>query len=725
MSQLLRRLGASCAAHPLRVIAGWLAAAGVVTALSLTIGGTYTQHEKLPGTPVEAGLDKLTKHFPLAAGESADVVLHALDGQAATLARALAVVRRDISALPHVASVSPATSDDGATAWLSVHYDIDRFGLHSRDLTALRRAAHAGRTAGVDGYVTGTLYLDFNTPSAGIGEKVGVGVAVIVLLFAFGSVIAALMPLATAAVGIVTGLALVRMLAAVYSVNDTAPELATMIGLGVGIDYALFVVTRHRESLRAGVAPQAAAASAIVTAGSSVLWAGITVVAAICGLAFAGIPVMSSLGFAAAIVVACSAAAALTMLPALLSLTDRHIDRLHLSLPHLRHNTDGLQWTRWARAIERRPVRFLAAGVVVMAVLAVPVAGLRLGMPDGSSAAPASDAHRAFVLLADNFGPGVNGELQVVTAIPAGRSAAELEKRLHSAVLADPEVASAAPMTVSPDGTLGVFTVIPRHGPQTAAAEALVPRLRSHVLAPVAARLGAQTWVVGVPAGRYDVGQRVLARLPWFVGAVLAVSFLLLMLVFRSVLVPLKAVLLNLLSIAAALGVVVAVFTWGWLRQLIGVPESVPLVDVIPMLMFAIVFGLSMDYEVFLLSRVREEWLLGGDGKGSVVRGLSSTARVITAAAAIMVCVFLSFTLSSDVVVKMMGLGLAVAVFLDATVIRLVLVPATMSLLGALNWWVPRWLDRVLPHIDIDGAVPVTPYDVDQLTEVPMARPTA
>jgi RND superfamily putative drug exporter len=725
MSQLLRRLGNACAAHPLRVIAAWVAAAGIATALSLTIGGTYTQHEKLPGTQVQAGLDELTAHFPAAAGESADVVLHARDGRAATLAPILTDARQAIGALPHVASVSPQLSPDGTTAWLQVHYDVDRFGLRSRDLTWLRQAAQAGRSLGVDGYVTGVLYLDFNTPSAGIGEKVGVGVAVIVLLFAFGSVIAALMPLATAAVGIVTGLALVRMLALVYSVNDTAPELATMIGLGVGIDYALFVVTRHRESMRAGVAPQTAAASAIVTAGSSVLWAGITVVAAICGLAFAGIPVMTSLGFAAAIVVACSAAAALTMLPALLSLTDRHIDGLHLSLPHLRHGSDGQQWARWARAIERRPVRFLAIGAAVMIVLAVPVAGLRLGMPDGSSAASTSDAHRAFVLLADNFGAGVNGELQVVVALPAGQPARSVGQAVHAAVMRDREVASASPMTVSPDGTIGVLTVIPRSGPQTAAAESLVPRLRAHVLAPVASRLGARTWVTGVPAGRYDVGQRVLDRLPWFVGAVLAVSFLLLMLVFRSVLVPLKAVLLNLLSIAGALGVVVAVFTWGWLRQLVGVPETVPLVDVIPMLMFAIVFGLSMDYEVFLLSRVREEWLIGGDGKGSVVRGLSSTARVITAAAAIMVCVFLSFTLSGDVVVKMMGVGLAVAVLLDATVIRLVLVPATMSLLGDLNWWVPRWLDRVLPHIDIEGAVPLTPYDVGQVTEVPMARPTA
>jgi RND superfamily putative drug exporter len=695
------------------VIGAWLVVAIGATVLSFAVGGTYSQHQRLPGTQVEAGLDVLTAHFPLAAAETADVLLHARDGRPASLAAVLPVVRRDVAELRHVlpASVEQVRiSSDRTTAWLQVHYDVDRFGLHSADLSALQRAVGQGRSAGVVGYVSGPLYSELHTPSGGIGEKVGIGVAVIVLLFAFGSVIAALMPIATAAVGILTGLALVKMLAAVYSVNDTAPELATMIGLGVGIDYALFVVTRHREAMRDGVPPRSAAGFAIATAGSSVLWAGVTVVAAICGLAFAGIPIITSLGFAAAIVVATSAAAALTMLPALLSLTDRHIDRLHLSLPGARLERGGERWTRWARTIERRPVRYVVAASVFLLLVAIPVGGIRLGMPDGSSAARGSDAHRAFVLMADNFGVGANGPLQVVVQLPRGRSATAIADEARAAVLADPDVVSVSALSMSPDRSVGVITVVPRSGPQAAATAALVPRLRARVLAPVEAATGAHTYVTGLPAGRYDVGQRVLDRLPWFVGAVLAVSFLLLMLVFRSLLVPLKAVLLNLLSIAAALGVVVAVFTWGWLRQLVGVPESVPLVDVIPMMMFAIVFGLSMDYEVFLLSRVREEWVLDGDSRGSVVRGLTSTARVITAAAAIMVSVFLSFTLSSDVVVKMMGVGLAVAVLLDATVIRLVLVPATMSLLGDLNWWLPSWLDRLLPHVDIDGVVPVTPY---------------
>jgi RND superfamily putative drug exporter len=504
-----------------------------------------------------------------------------------------------------------------------------------------------------------------------------------------------------------------------------------MLGLGVGIDYAMFIVTRHREALHSGVGPQEAAAAATASAGSAVLWAGITVVAAICGLAFAGIPLVTSLGFASAVVVATSVAAALTLLPALLSLTGSRLDRLRVGVRGRSAYVDPSGrpsgWARWAAAIERRPWRYVVGCVAVLGVLAVPSGAMRLGMPDGSAAPAGSEARRTFDLLTAGFGVGANGPLRLVVELPPGAGPTvvrDVGAVVRSAAAADPGVARVGDMDLSPDGRVGVVSVVPTTGPQEAATADLVSRLRDSRLPAVRARTRAHVLVTGAAAGRADVAHRVLDRLPWFVGAVLAVSFLLLMAVFRSLLVPLKAVLLNLLSIAAALGVVVAVFTWGWLRQLVGVGETVPIVDVIPMLMFAIVFGLSMDYEVFLLSRVREEWLVDRDSRGSVVRGLTSTAHVISAAAAIMVSVFLAFTLSSDVVVKMMGLGLAVAVFLDATLIRLVLVPATMALLGDLNWWLPRWLDRLLPHIEVNAAVPMTPYD-DQVTDAPMARPTA
>jgi RND superfamily putative drug exporter len=725
MSSLLHRLGRRCAARPLLVIGVWLVVAAAVTGLSFAVGGRYTAHERLPGTEVERGQDALARGFPAAAAETADVVVHT--SAPAQLPALVHDVTARVSALPHVAAVSSDPSDrsaDGSTERLRVGYDRDRFGLPGTSLTQLRSAlAAAVRTTPAPdaaAYPGGLLVVDFATPRSGLGEKVGIAAAVLVLLVAFGSVIAALMPVATAALGIVTGLGLVKLLAAVYSVNDSAPALATMIGLGVGIDYALFIVTRHRERLRAGDAPIDAATLATETAGSSVLWAGVTVVAAIWGLAFAGIPVITSLGFAAAIVVATSMTAALTILPALLALTDRHIDRLHIRLPRLHGNDDGLWWTRWGRAIERHPIRYAAASAGLLVLLAIPVAGIRLGMPDGSSAAHGSEAQLAYALLAREFGAGTNGPLQLVVATRDGQPLApSVGTLLRQAVDTDRDVAASRPMAIGPDGTVGVVTVVPRTGPQTSATAALVPRLRSHVLPPVARAAGVRVYVVGLAAGRYDVSQRVLDRLPYFVSAVLAVSFVLLMFVFRSILVPLKAVLFNLLSIAAALGVVVMVFTWGSLHKLVGVAEQVPLVDVIPMLMFAIVFGLSMDYEVFLLSRVREEWLIDGDGRDSVVRGLASTARVISAAAAIMVSVFLSFTLSGDVVVKMMGLGLAVAVLLDATVIRLVLVPATMSLLGELNWWLPKFRKPTYrspypPHRSLPSREPRERVDADR-----------
>ncbi|HET6817973.1 MAG TPA: MMPL family transporter [Mycobacteriales bacterium] len=721
MTRLLHRLGSLCAAHPLVVVAAWLVVVTTVVTLAATVGGRLSQGgQTIPGTEVDAADARLAAHFPSAADTTAVVVLHGADR--GTVAAAAREVSAGIRRLPRVIPSSvrrSAVSADGRTVLLAVRYGAARFTLHPADLRRLEAVARSAPR--VEGLVSGDLFYQLNVPSNSLAEKVGIGLAVVVLLMAFGSVIAALMPVATAALGIVTGLALVHLLANWYAVNDSAPALATMLGLGAGIDYALFIVTRHREGMRAGLAPAQAAAAAMSSAGTSVVWAGVTVVAAICGLAFGGIPVVTSLGLASAVVVATSVLSSLTMLPALLSLTDQHIDALHIPLPHLRHErVGGLQggpaaesqwsWGRWARTIERRPVRYVLGCTVLLVLLALPVSGMRLGMPDSSSAPAGSNAKRAFTLISNAFGPGVDAPLQLVVELPPGGGAG-LGSALARAVSADRDVASIGPLVSSSDGTTAVMTVTPKSGPQSNATAELVPRLRAHVLPPIERSTGARVLVTGLPAGRYDVGQRVLARLPIFVGAVLALSFLLLMLVFRSVLVPLKAVLLNVLSIAAALGVVVAVFTWGWLRQLVGVSETVPVVDVVPMIMFAIVFGLSMDYEVFLLSRVREEWVAEGDARGSVVRGLTSTARVISAAAAIMVSVFLAFTLSHDVIVKMVGLGLAVAVFLDATVIRLALVPATMSLLGELNWWLPRWLDRVLPHVDVEGAVPVTPTE--------------
>ena len=715
MTRLLRRLGGACAEHPLRVVAAWLAVVAAAVSLSVLVGGRYGDTPSLPGTEVAAADARLAAHFPAAGNESADVLLH--DRSPSRVAAAVPVVEQRIARLPHVAVPlhwSLLWAANRQTVAIHVQYDVARFStLGASDLAALRTAAGAG---GVEGHVTGTLANDLDSnASTGTGEKVGVGAAMLVLLLAFGSLIAALMPMATAALAIVTGLSLVKLLANVYAINTSAPELATMLGLGVGIDYSLFIVSRHREGLRNGLTPRESAAEAAAAAGTSVLWAGITVVVAICGLAFAGIPLITSLGFSAAIVVAVSVVAALTILPALLSLTGDRIDRFHVGLPRLRPRATVSRWVAWARAVERRPVRYVVAPTLALIALAIPLLGIRLGMPDAGAAAPRSEAHRAYVLTARAFGVGANAPFFLVVGLPRGADTHAVQASYLRALRADPDVAFAGGMSVSPDRTTGVVTFVARSAPQSAESTSLVKRMRGQVLPAVARATGTRTWLYGRVAGRYDVSQRARDRLPWFIAAVLTVSFLLLMVVFRSVLVPLKAVLLNLLSIAAALGVVVAVFQWGWLRQVVGITETVPIVNVIPMMLFAVVFGLSMDYEVFLLSRVREQWHADDPARGSVVGGLASTAQVITAAAAIMIAVFLSFTLSSDVIVKMTGVGLAVAVFLDATVIRLVLVPATMALLGDLNWWLPRWLDRLLPHVDVDAAVPVTPYVPDDV----------
>jgi RND superfamily putative drug exporter len=483
-----------------------------------------------------------------------------------------------------------------------------------------------------------------------------------------------------------------------------------MIGLGVGIDYALFIVTRHREELDHGNTPLAAVGRATATAGASVTYAGVTVVVAIAGLATAGVPLITSLGLASMLVVVVAMLAALTLVPALLAVAGRRIDALRLPLlrRHPPLDPDLVEGPvphaqRWASHIERHPLLYTLASGILLLVFAAPASVLRLGEPDDGVLPAHTELRRAYQTIATHYGVGRNAPLSVVVAAPPGGrlDAERLDRTLQPALRAVTDVASAGPAVVSPGGSTAVLTVVPASAPQDARTTALVGRLRDR-LHRLAGRLPDRLLVTGGPAGTVDFTNRLTARLPLFVGVVLAVSFLLLMLVFRSLLVPLKAVVLDLLSILAAYGVVVAGFQWGWLTGVFGLSGSMPVVEVVPMMMFAIVFGLSMDYEVFLLSRVRERWRVTGDNARSVVSGLASTARVISSAAAIMVCVFLAFTFSAAAVVTMMGLGLAAAVLIDATIVRLVLVPGMMVLFDRGNWWLPRWLDRILPHVHIE-----------------------
>jgi len=602
-------------------------------------------------------------------------------------------------------------SNDGTIGYAVVNYDKPSNDIKPIDLTRLEEAMAPAGAAGLKVAYGGEVPRAAERPDLGNSEIYGLIAAIIVLLIAFGSIVAMGVPIGTAIIGLGVGLSLVTVLTNVLDISSTATTIATMIGLGVGIDYALFVVTRHREQLAAGMSVVDSAGHANATSGLAVVFAGTTVVIAILGLAFAGIPTVTTMGIASAVVVAVAVVAAISLLPALLGLAGTKINSLRLpwvkrqqadAALHPERVRQGV-WARWAHHVARYPWRYLIASLAVLLALAAPALSMRLGQTDASTLPKTSTQRQAYDLLGEGFGKGFNGPLLLVAEVPAGSDAATLDS-VARAVAADPDVAAVGPARLNPAGDTAVIRVLPRSSPQASETSALISRLRADTIPEATANTDVHVYVGGQTAAVIDISDRITSRLPWFISAVIAVSFLLLMVVFRSILVPLKAAVMNVLSIGAAYGVIVAVFQWGWFRSLIGVQESLPIVSFVPMMMFAILFGLSMDYEVFLLSRVREEWLRTGDARASVPNGLAATARVITSAALIMICVFLSFVLVDDPTVKMFGLGLATAVFVDATIIRMVLVPATMELLGDANWWLPRWLDRILPHLDLEGA---------------------
>jgi len=478
-----------------------------------------------------------------------------------------------------------------------------------------------------------------------------------------------------------------------------------MIGIGVGIDYALFIVTRYRESLHEGMTPERAVLRALDTAGRAVLFAGTTVIIAVLGLFTMGLDMMNGLAVGISVGVLMTMLAALTLLPAVLGFVGANIDKLRLPFLHRREGTDERSvWYRWSRVIQHRPWRALVVGAVVLLVLAIPLVSMRLGTGDASNRSRSDTTRRAYDLLSEGFGRGFNGPFLLVAELPDG-AAADLPKlqALQAKLQDTPGVAFAAPPQANQAGDAAVMTVFPTTAPQDEATTELVHTLRDETIPSVLGRGDPQVLVGGLTPAIVDFSDYMAERLPWFIGTVLVLSFILLMAVFRSLLVPLKAVVMNLISIGAAYGILVAVFQWGWGASLIGVPEKGPVEMWIPMMLFAVVFGLSMDYEVFLLSRIREEYDRIHDNAVAVANGLASTARVITAAAAIMVFVFGAFILGDERAIKMFGLGLAAAVFLDATIVRMVLVPATMELLGDANWWLPRWLDRLLPTIHVDA----------------------
>ncbi|MFE9559820.1 MMPL family transporter [Streptomyces sp. NPDC006487] len=755
LSKALLRLGASAARHPWRVIAAWLIAATLAVLAAIAFGGRTADSMTAPGLDSQRAAELIERAGTGQEGMTAQVVVTPRDGGATffdhgSARTALTRLQTEVKRLPHVLGTSdPAgaldargdtavrgglVSADGRIAVVRVQYP-DQSRLSAEDLDALVDLGDRLRAElPLRIEMGGNLFYAFSDPDGGASELIGLLAAAAILFLAFGSLVAAALPIGMAVFGLTIGVATMTVLAGVTDVPTFAPVLGGMVGLGVGIDYALFVLARHREYLARGLDPHEAAGRAVATAGRPVVFAGGVVVVSILGLAVANVPFMTVGGLAVSIVVLTMVVASVTLLPAFLGAAGPRLARAGRIGRALRTGKPGrlarqrdtaagaapaAGWRRWIGHVSRHPVLYAigAAGLLLTATL--PVLGLRVGLPDDGSLPHGRTERRAYDLVAEGFGPGTNGPL-VIAADPA-RDPGVLD-RLVGAVAADPGIASVVPTHIDRATGIATLVVFPTTSPQDKATAETIARLRTDVLPTAIGHGPARAHVGGAAASLFDVGQRTSQRLPVFVATVLAMSFLLLMLIFRSVLVPLKAVLLNLLSIGAAYGIMVAVFQWGWGGALIGLEATVPIVSFIPMFLFAILFGLSMDYEVFLLSRVREEYLRTGDNGTAIVEGIAGTARIITSAALIMVAVFLSFAVAADPSTKMFGLGLATAIFIDATVVRMVLVPATMTLLGRANWWLPKWLDRMLPRgpVGTDGT---DDTDAQSTGEAPRARP--
>ncbi len=704
MSRLLHRLGGSAAAHPWRTLGVWFLVAGALFGLAGASGGTTQENWDVADARAQVGIEQLRDHFPQMSGATAQVVVHDPAGQAVPAAT-LDSLRQSLLSMQHVSAVpAPRLSEDGDTALVTVTYDVPV--THQSllgNLEPLEQATAAIEDAGFQVALGGELPDTAAAPMTGHGELIGVVVALVLLVLTFGSVVAAGLPVSVALVGLGIGSAGITLLAAVMDVSPSAPTVASMVGLGVGIDYALLLITRHVEFLRSGLSVRESAARAAATAGRSVVFASATVLVSLLGLRLAGLPTYSAFGFATAIAVVSVMAAAVTLVPAVCGLAGRRLLPRRVRRGPVTPTPVGRRreplTARWAARVGRRPLPWALAATLLMLVLAAPALTMRTWPQDASNASTDLTTRQAYDLVAAEFGAGENGAMTVVVDLEQTGAAAV--GTIADAVAAYPGIASVTPATTSPDGALAVFTAVPDFGPSDERVPDLVDGLRADVLPQGAELTGTTPLFADIAA---LLGDRIWLVIAFVVG----VSVLLLAMMFRSAVVPLKAAVMNLLSIGAAYGVLTAAFQWGWVTGLLGLDHATPVSSWVPILMFAILFGLSMDYEVFLLSRIREDWQATGEARGSVVRGLSATGRVISVAAAIMVAVFLGFATEVDVVVKMLGFGMAVAIALDATVVRLVLVPATMAMLGRLNWWLPGWLDRLLPtvHAELPDAVP-------------------
>ncbi len=718
--------------HRRLVVAAWVVILVVINLAAMAFGKENKQDYLSPGTDSNAAVQLLEERFPAQAGDTVTIVIHDESGAMSPRVRAVAdPMVEQVRELPHVLAVTAPwdptgaaqVSADGTTAYATVQLSSTSARFPVEEATDMIDLAAEARQGGVNIELAGQAIDNAQQGSIG-SEGIGLLVAALVLLIAFGSLVAMGLPLATALFGVGIALAGGELLTLLIDVPDWASSVATMIGLGVGIDYALLIVTRYRTELANGANPTAAVSIAMATAGRSVVFAGITVVISLLGMLTMNQPFVPGVAFSAVIAVLAVMSAALTLLPALLGFTGRNIDRL--SLPFRRPasspatNTHSF-WYRWSRTVQHHPVITGLLGAAALAILIAPITGMRLGYPDAGNDPTDLTTRRAYDLMTDGFGAGFNGTFVLVADQGDAATMATLDD-LHDTLLTTPGVAAVSPPIAGPNADAAVIALTPTASPQDEATTDLLDALRNDVVP--AALVGTDVNVVigGITAANADQTGSISSRLPLFIGAVIVLSFLLLLAVFRSVLVALKAAILNLLSIIAAYGVVAYAAQGEWFGQLFGITTPTPIPAFIPMMMFAILFGLSMDYEVFLLSRVREEYLRTGDNATAVADGLAATAKVITAAALIMTAVFGAFILDPQIFLKIIGIGMAAAVIIDATIIRLVLVPSTMELLGDKNWWMPAWLDRIIPTLDVEGSH-THPEATIEPAVVPIAEP--
>jgi RND superfamily putative drug exporter len=773
MTGVLYRLAHFSVRHRLAVLVVWLLAVIALVVVSHRLGENTNDNLSLPGTDSQRATDALSSSFPDQANGSSPIVLHTSTGKLTDAKNAEAVEKsaKRLAKESNVASVvsplSPqgagALSKDKQTGYLSVTLGVSPGELSVSEAEELIEGADPAKAAGLEVQTGGQLGQKVSKPATESSELIGIIAAMVILTLTFGTVVSMLLPILNAIVGLLGTLAIIRILGHAATVPSVAPTLATMIGLGVGIDYALFIVTRHFRGMKDGLSIEESIARAAATSGGAVFFAGGTVTIALVSLAVAGIPLISTLGFMAAIAVVVAVLAALTLLPATLAIAGGHINSLRVRHPPTEEQVHKGLWAKWANEIARYPWIAGLAALAILIPLTIPLLSLNLGQQDTAALSNSTTARKAYDLLAKNFGPGINGPLLVAVSLgspakapsstpsssssaakgssskdksasggasssgggsggsggggsgksgagqpksPAGdpRTADPRLAALQKDVSTTPGVVAVTPMQIDKAGTTAYFNAISAEGPAEEATTDLVEKLRSSVIPGADKGTDMKADVGGSTAGYIDLASRISEKLPLQILVVIALSFVLLILAFRTAVIPAQAAVMNLLSIGASYGVLTAIFQYGWLADVIGLNGPVPIVSYVPLFMFAVLFGLSMDYEVFLVSQIEEHVHAGEDNRSSVVSGLVTSARVITAAAAIMVFVFGSFVLNGDPTIKQFGIGLAVAVVLDATVVRCLLVPALMLLMGRFNWWMPKWLQRAVPHVSIEGA---------------------